>query len=752
MRESGTRADLGQAPGGQISYLVCRPPLAGPDLAVTTASVVPTSMQRSTVTKKSTIQPVLRTPQGSPLSWFQERLWLLNRMNPLDTSWNIPFVFLIEGVLDVRALERSLGFILGRHENLRARFRAAPGGAPFQSWEDPVGVALEIVRATEADVPRLVAENAEHRFDLENGPVLVHKLVHLGPERHLLLLDIHHIVADGWSIEGILFSELQAAYEAFCEGGEPELPELPIQYADISAWQRKQDLSRHLAHWRDSLRGYEGSLELPTDFPRRPGSGGRSASLLHRYDDRFCKDLDRFSQRHGATLFMTLLAGLAVLAQRYAGRDDVCIGTTTSGRPLPELEGLIGFFINILPLRIRVDEGLTVGEYMAQVRGTTVSGFEHQAAPFERILQALETTDRTKGGELVPLILRHQNFPHTRMDKPLPGGVRFSAWSPGSPGEAPAVAGAAARCEVELSYTGNRDGLQVEAVYAADLFQGPTIRRILGHHEHILKAMFEDDSRLVGDLPTMGADEIRHITVDGNRSLAGRVDVATFVERFATQAQRAPDAVACHDATGATTFGDLARRSNRLAHLLQAHGVVPGDVVGVCLDRGATLLEAILAIWKTGSAYVPVDPSYPEAYRAQILVDAGPKLVLGTIRTLSGLGLEGPNALALDSDAMFLGGQPDTEPTMVTRPESLAYIMYTSGSTGTPKGVRVLHRQLVNWLGGIEANWPFDIDDVVGQKTTIAFAPSVKELFAGLLNGTPQVLSLIHISEPTRPY
>ncbi len=689
--------------------------------------------------KKSTIQPVGRTPQGSPLSWFQERLWLLNRMNPLDTSWNIPFVFLIEGVLDVRALERSLEYILGRHENLRARFGASPGGAPLQSSEESVGVVLEIVPATEADVPRLVAENAEHRFDLEKGPVILHKLVQLGLERHLLLLDIHHIVADGWSIEGILFSELQAAYEAFCEGGEPTLPELPIQYADFSAWQRKQDLSRHLAHWRDSLRGYEGSLELPTDFPRRPGSGGRSASILHRYDDGFCRDLDRFSQRHGATLFMSLLAGLALIAQRYAGRDDVCIGTTTSGRPLPELEGLIGFFINILPLRIRIDEQISVREYMAQVRGTTVAGFEHQAAPFERILQALETTDRTKGAELVPLILRHQNFPHTRMDKPLPGGVRFSAWSQDSSGEAPAGAGARARCEVELSYTGNRDGLQVEAVFAADLYQVGTIRRILAHHEHLLRAMFEDDSRLVGDLPTMGPDEIRHITVDGNRSLAGREDAATFIERFAAQAGRTPDAVACRDASGISSYRDLATRSNRLAHLLLAKGVVPGDVVGVCLERGAPLLEAILAIWKTGAAYVPVDPSYPEAYRSQILADAGPKLVLGTTRSLAGLGLEGPSALPLDAEAAPGSGLPETTPAMSTRPESLAYIMYTSGSTGTPKGVRVLHRQLINWLGGIEENWPFRADDVVGQKTTIAFAPSVKELFAGLLNGAPQV-------------
>ncbi|MEK7395075.1 MAG: condensation domain-containing protein, partial [Fibrobacterota bacterium] len=271
-------------------------------------------------------------------------------MNPADTSWNIPFVFLIEGALDLDALAKSLGEILRRHENLRARFVAAAGGAPVQMATAPGIVKLDIVDASEADLPKLVAANAEHRFDLEKGPVFVHKLVRVGPEKHVLLIDIHHIVADGWSIEGILFSELQKCYEAFGEGREPQLPELPIQYSDFSIWQRKQDITKHLAFWRESLSGYEGSLELPTDHLRRPDSGKASSSFIHHYDAEFCQELDRFSQKHNSTLFMTLLAGLALLAQRYTGQDDLCIGTTTSGRPLPELEGLIGFFINILPL------------------------------------------------------------------------------------------------------------------------------------------------------------------------------------------------------------------------------------------------------------------------------------------------------------------------------------------------------------------------------------------------------------------
>ncbi len=662
-------------------------------------------------------------------------------MNPADTSWNIPFVFLIEGVLDLSALAKSLSEILRRHENLRGRFVATPGGAPVQ-LATPAGIVdLNIVDATEEEVASLVAANAQHRFDLEKGPVFLHKLVRLGPEKHLLLIDIHHIVADGWSIEGILFSELQKCYEAFAEGREPSLPELPIQYSDFSAWQRKQDLSKHLAYWRESLEGYEGSLELPTDHLRRPESGKRSASFTRHYDVKFCQELDRFSHKHQVTLFMSLLASLAILAQRYTGKDDVCLGTTTSGRPLPELEGLIGFFINILPLRIQIDQNLSVREFMAQIRKSTVLGFEHQSAPFERILHSLEGSQRVKGADLVPLVVRHQNFPHTKMDKPLPGGVRFSAFVQNASATEDSTTSqtAQARCEVELSYTGNRDGLQVEAVFATDLYRKTTIEQILSHHEQILRSMFEDESRTVAELAMMRSEEIHQIAVANNQGFSGSKNFASFVERFDAQTTQTPDKLACIEVSGPSSYRQLAAQTNRLAQALLAKGVGPGDIVGVCLDRGALLLASFLAVWKTGAAYVPVDPSYPDTYRSQILSDADPILVLGTTSTLEGLGLPAGRTIALDQEKELLASSQGPVPESAAQPDSLAYIMYTSGSTGTPKGVRVNHRQLINWLGGIEANWPFAEKDVVGQKTTIAFAPSVKELFAGLLNGTPQV-------------
>lgn len=685
------------------------------------------------------IQPANRKGEGSPISLLQERLWVLQRMNPADTSWNIPFVFLIEGDLDESTLAKSLGEILRRHENLRARFVSASGEAPVQLVTPATDPVLEPVEACESEIDALVKANAEHRFDLESGPVMVHKLVRITPRRHFLLLNIHHIVADGWSIEGVLFSELLKCYEAFGEGRQPELPELPIQYSDFSAWQRKQDISKHLAYWRDSLQGYEGSLELPTDHLRRADSGKKSASFIHRYDAGFCQELDRFSQKHNATMFMSLLAGFALLAHRYTGKEDICLGTTTSGRPFPELEGLIGFFINILPLRFKLDRNLSVKEFIALVRKEAVSGFEHQAAPFERILQSLDSAEKTKGSQLVPVIVRHQNFPHTNMDKPLPGNVRINAFSQSVAGEVLQNNSAQARCEVELSYTGNRDGLHVEAVFASDLYDKSTIDRILAHHRQLLLSMFRDDSRPIGELAMMDDAEIRRTSIENNVGLAGSNSNASFVERFDDLASRAPERIACTDGSGNWTYRDLAARSNRLAHALSSRGVCPGDVVGICLDRDANLLASFLAAWKLGAVYVPVDPSYPDTYRSQILSDADPKLVVGTCASLAGIELAQGRAFAIDETSALLADFPDAPLQVVIKPDSLAYIMYTSGSTGTPKGVRVPHRQLINWLGGIEANWPFNDTDVVGQKTTIAFAPSVKELFAGLLNGARQV-------------
>jgi non-ribosomal peptide synthetase component F len=555
------------------------------------------------------------------------------------------------------------------------------------------------------------------------------------PKRYLLLLNVHHIAADGWSVESILFSELQECYEAFSTGKTPSLKPLPLQYTQFAQWQRKIDMTDTLVYWRKHLSGYEASLELPSDFLRTPKSGSISGRLEYRYSAEFSQSLEKFAQAHGCTLFMCLLAGFALTVNRYTGRDDLCIGTTTSGRILPEIEKLIGFFINILPLRITVDEDMSIGEFMGSIRTTALAGFDHQIVPFERIVYSsiVERTDTS--GSLVPLVIRHKNFPRTHLEKLVPGGVRFGSY-PGYEGYRTATdKDAIARCEVELSYTGDRNKLDVEAIFAADLYRKETVEQLLRHHEQLLCEMMNNSHKRLSELTMLTDTDRRRLFIDFNQTKRNVDHTVTFVKRWDAQVQKTPDAVACYDSFGSWRYCDVAEASNALANTLKDKGIKPGDIIGICIERSAPLLSAIFAIWRSGAAYVPLDPAYPENYLNQIINDAQPKLIICTKEQQTKLRFKEESCCIIDTK-LSLSSNNITAPAAASiLPESLAYLMYTSGSTGIPKGARVPHCQLTNWLGGIESNWPFATGEVIAQKTTIAFAVSVKEIFAGLLNG-----------------
>lgn len=686
------------------------------------------------------IRPVKSSNGEHPLSWFQERLWVLNQKEPEDVSYNIPVSFLLEGQLDVSALRQSLNAILARHETLRARITTSPRGEPIQFVMPEVELDLPVVSADKDALLRHVTEVAQHVFDLSTGPLVIGRLLRMQPDKHVLLLNVHHIAADGWSVEGVLFSELRGFYAAFSAGKQPEFRPLPIQYSDFAAWQRSRDFSDELRYWQENLRGYEDSLELPTDFARKANSGRTSRSFVHRYDKEFSLELDRLAQEHGCTLFMCLLAGFALVVNRYTAKEDLCIGTTTFGRTLPELEGLIGFFVNILPLRIGVDEDATVSDYLRAVKQTTLEGFDHQMVPFERILYSLGRARADKANPLVPLVVRHQNFPRTTLDVALPGGLKFEAY--GEQGDAQSALGerAHARCELELSYVGDREELTVEVVYASDLYRHQTVERFLAQHEQILRGMAADSKSRLRELSLLTPADTKRLCVEYDQGARDVGISETFVRRWDEQVRKTPDAVACHDRHSVWRYRELGVCVDRLVHVLLVRGVRAGDLVGVCLDRGAPLLVSLLAVWKLGAAYVPLDPAHPSSYLKQILENASPKLaILGTGVGEEELGLPSSSGLVLDPALESLTEHPQSPLSVDPAPEALAYVAYTSGSTGTPKGVRVPHRQLMNWLTGLERSWPFSPDDVVAQKTTITFVVAVKEMFSGLLNGRPVV-------------
>jgi amino acid adenylation domain-containing protein len=679
---------------------------------------------------------------GRPLSWFQERLWIHHERAPQDTSYNLPLTLLVKGDLDVLALEHSLNAISARHESLRTYFGQTDDGDPVQFVTPPEPIRLPAIAVDHAQMLEHLERHLEHRFDLARGPVFIASLLRLSEGKHLLLLNVHHIAADAWSLRGVLLSELQMAYAAFASGQRPLLPPLSVQYGDYASRQRAEDMSAHLDYWRELLAGYEDNLEVPTECTRQARSGTKSARFTYRYPNEFALELERFSRRHGCTIFMSLLAGLAVTLSRHASKDDLCIGTTTSNRTSVDVEPLIGFFINILPLRLHIDEESSVEALLKAVRARVLAAFDHQSVPFEHILQASGVARRGSANPLVPVVMRHQNFPYSSLRAPLPGDVRFGPYP--DPAERDDAAArllgrdhVPARCEIELSYAGGGNELEVEVVYASDLHDRGALERLLAQHQSVLSGMFTDASRRVRDLPLLRESDVQRLLEQYNRSPSTAAPGWTFVERFDARVKLNSSAVACWDERGSWSYLELAQRANQVAHALAARGVRPGDLVGVCLDRSGTLLATLLGVWKAGAGYVPLDPAYPTAYLRQILGDARPVVIVCGARHQARLELDDAVCLRLDGGS-DVANYPDTPPHLHAGPEALAYVMYTSGSTGKPKGVRVPHRQLCNWLSGIEANLPFEEGEVVGQKTTFVFAVAVKELFAGLLNGCPQ--------------
>ncbi|MBD7919322.1 amino acid adenylation domain-containing protein [Cellulomonas sp. Sa3CUA2] len=679
---------------------------------------------------------------GSPLSWFQERLWVHHRRDPGTTSYNLPLLLTVRGDLDVSALERGVNLVVARHEVLRTTYGETDAGEARQFVAPPGHVPLPVVDVDRVTLLEELDRFLEHRFDLHRGPVVVARLLRQARDHHVLLLNVHHIAADAWSLKAVLLGELHRAYAALCRGEEPDLPPLTVQYRDYARTQRTADMTDELEYWRATLAGYEDSLELPTVRARQLRSGTTSGTVVHRYPVELSRALERLSRRHGCTLFMTLLAGLGVTLSRYTDRDDLCIGTTTSDRPDVALEPLIGFFVNILPLRLRIDEQATVAALLESVRAQVLGAFE-RPVPFERILQATDVARRGSANPLVPVVMRHQNFPRTSLETPLPGGVTFRGFP--EPDEADedlltllAQEHVPARCEIEMSYAGDGDGLEVEVVHASDLYDREAVERLLAHHQRVLEGMVADADARVVDLPLLRDADVAELVGRSDGAAVTEAPAWTFVERFDAQAERTPDAVACRDRQGTWTYRDVARRAHAVARALTARGTAPGELVAVCLPRGGDLLATLLGVWKSGAAYVPLDPAYPATYLQQILADARPAAVVSDAPYRGPLGVEDARCVLLDEVGDADPGA--AAPWERIHPDALAYVMYTSGSTGTPKGVRVPHRQLVNWLTSLERSLPFAPGEVVAQKTTAAFAVGVKELFAGLLNGCPQVV------------
>ncbi|HZF09531.1 MAG TPA: amino acid adenylation domain-containing protein, partial [Thermoanaerobaculia bacterium] len=673
-----------------------------------------------------------------PLSFTQERLWLLDRLAPGGAAYNMPAAVRLEGPLDRATLGAVFAELVRRHEVLRTRFLTVEGN-PVQEIASPAPVPLPLVDlagldgAGRPELARLEREEARRPFDLARGPLLRATLLRSAEEEHNLLVILHHTVADGWSV-GVLEREVATLYGAFAQGRPSPLPELPVQYADYAVWQRARfrgkRLDRELAWWRERLAGAPAELALPFDRPRPALPGGRGAALPFQLPGDLSTALARRARQAEATPFMVLLSGLQALLARYSGERTVPVGTPVANRPRFELEGLIGPFVNTLALVGDLDGDPSFGELLDRTRSATLAAFAHQELPFEKLVEALSPERQLGRMPLFQVLLVLQNTP--RADLALEG-LRL-AWREIETGSA--------KLDLSVTLAESPAGLTGTIEYDAERFNRTTIVRLAAHLTRWLEAVVEDPERRLSNLPLLTPAERFQLAAEWSDTRVGYTLDVPLHERIAEQARRTPGAVAVVAAEREVSYRELDLRSDRLAHRLAALGVGPESRVGLAALRSVELMVGLLGILKAGAAYVPLDPEYPAerlAFMAGEAVGAGGVVLVGPGVSSSIFEGTGVEQLALDES----GPEPPAgeKPAVRVPTDALAYVIYTSGSTGRPKGVMNRHRGILNRLLWMQALSPLSAEDRVLQKTSVGFDVSVWELFWPLLYGARVVLA-----------
>ncbi len=656
-------------------------------------------------------------PAAYPLSFGQQRLWFLDKFSSGGAVYNIPIALRLRGTLDRDALRRALDSVVARHAALRTTFPDS-GGEPVQ-LVSPTGTATLTEHELAGDRDAVAQEFADERgaigFDLHHGPLFAASLGRFADDDHVLVLNLHHITSDAWSLS-VLLAELGEGYAAALEGRAPVLPELRIQYPDFAVWQRDrmgdEVAAAHLEYWSRHLAGAPELLSLPTDRPRPAVATYRGALRYGDITGPALAALEDLARAHGATLFMVLLAGFTARLGRLAGQDDVVVGAPVAGRSHADLEGLIGFFVNTLALRTHVGGDPTFAELLGRARDVTLNGLAHADLPFERLVEHLSPQRSLGHAPLFQAQLILQNTPP--LDIGLPGlGVSSVVPDPG-----------VSKFDITLAVEHRADGLGLGVEYSTDLFDEATIAEFTDRLIALLAAAAEHPERRISELDALTGVRRWEVLEGFNNTDLPLPDATTALGLIADD----PDATAVSGASDSTlTYRELADLSDRVAALLQARGVDRGALVGLHLPRTPELLAAVLGVWKAGAAYVPLDPGWPPDRLTLMLRDSG-AAVLVTDPELEPLAFDGP-VLSLSDVG------PGTPRPCPVGGEDLAYVIYTSGSTGTPKGVEVPHRAVVNLLVSFQQLFSLTPEDRLAAVTTLSFDISVLELLLPLTVG-----------------
>jgi amino acid adenylation domain-containing protein len=680
-----------------------------------------------------------------PLSYAQERLWFMEQFAPGTAAYGDPLLVALGGDFDAEAFRAALVDLTARHESLRMRFPAAGDGVPAVVVDDPHEVPLPVTEvADRAGLDAAVAAASVRPFDLSNGPLLRADLLRVGGgAEHFALVDMHHIVTDGWSNETVL-SDLAELYRARRAGEEPRLAPPPVGYGDFARWQRDQldgaavegtPIRRHLDYWLERLPGVP-ALDLPTDAPRPPTQTFDGASHHFRVDSALTEDLTELGREHRATLFMTVLAAYQALLTRYTGQHDFAVGSPVAGRSHPDLDRTVGMFVNMLPIRADLAGDPSGHELVDRVRQAVLGALEHQDVPFEKVVNELKVARDISRSAVFQVMFVLQNYEFQAAPRMVDEKTEMG-WSPV---ELPAT-----RFDLELhAYTAFDRGLQCRFVYNTALFAPESIARMQRQFSALLRDLVARPDAPIGELSTW-SDAEREELAAWNATGAPREEGATLPGLIAAQVSRTPDAVAVADEDGSLTYRQLDAAADRIARRLRAAGAGPESVVAVCVERSVALVTALLATLKTGAAYLPLDPEHPADRLAYTLEDSGARIVLAQRRLTDRLpagtaGLIHLDDLASSGDASSADAASGDHRGGL-REDGAAYLIYTSGSTGRPKGVVNTHRGIVNRLAWMQDAFGLGTDDVVLQKTPAGFDVSVWEFFWPLCQGATLVLA-----------
>jgi amino acid adenylation domain-containing protein len=688
---------------------------------------------------------------GLPLSFAQQRLWFFDQLQPKSAMYNMPFPVRLTGYLDVEAMRRTLSEVVRRHEVLRTTF-VSVDGEPVQVINPAEQIELPVVDLSElsedkreAETNRLAAEEARRPFDLKQSPLLRVGLIKIKEDEHVVLLTLHHISSDAWSM-GVMVKEIVALYGAFRDGRPSPLPELAVQYADYAVWQRQwlegEVLDAQMSYWREHLTGAPVVLELPTDRPRPSMQTNKGSQLPLMLPEKLVESVKALGRREGVTPFMTLLAAWQLLLSRYSGQDDVVVGTPIANRHRAETEPLIGFFVNTLALRARVEGRMSFRELLRQVREVCLGAYAHQDLPFEKLVEELQPERSLSHTPLFQVMFALQNTATGSGRTPeLPGlGVK-----PLRSGNNNAV------FDLTLNLSEMKGRVTGSLNYNVNLFDESTVRRMADHFERLLEVSVANPDAELRTLPMLTDAERQTLLDEWSTAKAEYPSGFCVHHLFERQVERAPEATAAAFGEEEVSYRELNERANQVAHYLRSLGVGQESLVGLLMERSVEMLVGLLGVLKAGGAYVPLDAQHPTERLQYMMEDAGVMLLLTQQRLLESAPQTGAKEVCIDADWGAISQQSTENPENLTTPDSLAYVIYTSGSTGTPKGVMAVHRGVCNLVEAQRRTFGVNPESRVLQFSAFGFDASVWEIFMALYAGGTLYLAPKHALLPGQP-